>query len=613
MPTTGGVVAKTIATITGTALRPGVSANKRWYKPEHVVEAVRKAQERLKAGEKPMVMLTFHGADDNSQLIAASLTGASLNEQGEMDFAAGIVDTPAGWDIARLADTSDGKPAHLKNVSIRGYWTGTVRKVKGPDGQMVETADGVVLDGVDFTRSPGVSGAEIKTFAWTGRPGYESQTTERVAITESVQEASVTFTEETEPEVTSRPTAVAEGLADLLPVPHILNDGTCLTCEASPPLSQRGSGTSGAGRVWADPGYQKDKKQRYDLTSKQNAKSAWAYINQPDNAKPYTAAQLKRIKSKIKAALSKFGVQVAAESADWADGWTYDAPVQVGESLAEHYGDPSCRGSWSVNASNGPVNINLSSYSMAPEDLDVILRAAADAACKALAALDPDMDGDVDVPGVGDNSDPDGDAGEESAPDEGEQETESQAAAPAAETEREDPAMGETTNPAESAAPAIDPKALAEAVAGILGARDEAKAAAKAEKRARKAAESATAAQAVATATESAAATGTATETEDARKARLQKMVDEQFAAKAAQEGLTVVKTDEQLVAEMIEERMVPLRQARAEGGGVQRKGIAQLEALADAPGITKKLSEASNEELAAMAGAAFGPHGSNR
>ena len=82
-------MAKTIATITGTALVPGVSRNGRWYKPEHVAEAVRSAQERIRAGAKPMVMLTFHGADDNSREIAASLTDVSLNENGGADFAAG--------------------------------------------------------------------------------------------------------------------------------------------------------------------------------------------------------------------------------------------------------------------------------------------------------------------------------------------------------------------------------------------------------------------------------------------------------------------------------------------------------------------------------------------
>lgn len=594
-------MAKTIATITGTALRPGVSANKRWYKPEHVAEAVRKAQERIKSGDKPMVMLTFHGADDNSQLIAASMSGASLNERGEMDFTAGIVDTPAGWDIAWLADTSDGKPAHLKNVSIRGYWLGKVRKERGPSGEMVETADGVVLDGVDFTRSPGVAGAEIKTFAWAN--GGATETTERVAITESA-EASVTITEETAP----GQQGVPEGLAEMLaPPPHVLENGTCATCaQVAEGGNAPGNGDKPFGDVpYADPGYQADKKKRYPVDTKAHVKAALGYLAQKSNAVKYSSTQLKRVKSRVMAAAKKFGVTVSAESA----GWTFDAPVQVGEALAEHMGIPSCAGSWSVRASNGPVDICLSSYSVDPEDLDVILRAAADAACKALAALDPDMDGDVDVPGVGANSDPNGDAGESAA--EGEQETEDQAAGPAAATTETEGSMTEPATPAAETAPGIDPKALAEAVAGILGARDEAKATAKQEKRARRAAEEAAAAK---TATETAKpAPATVAETDDQRRARLQAVVDAQFATAATAEGLSAVKTDEQLVAEMLEERMIPLRQARAEGGGVQRKGIAQLEALADAPGVNAKLSTASNEELAALAGAAFGSHAGRR
>jgi hypothetical protein len=596
-------VAKVIATISGIGLVPGVSKNRRWYTPEHVARATQRLAARIEAGDAPAAMLSFHGAGDASREISATLTGARLDE-GRMRFDAAITDTAAGRDIASLADTTDGRPAHLKNVSIRGYWLGTVRKVRGPDGQPVETGEDLEVDGIDWTKNPGVTGAQVDAFAWAGHPG-QNETTERVMITESA-EASVTITEEAQPEAGPRAPVTGDGLADLLPVPHILNDGTCLTCEASPPMSQRGSGARGAGRMWADPGYQKDKKQRYDVSTKANAKAAWAYVNQPGNAKPYTPAQIKNIKNKIKKALSKFGVQVAAESADWARGWTFDSPVQASESLAEHYGDPGARGSWCVSASNGPVNLSLSSYSMDPADLDVILRAAADAACKALAALDPDMDGDVDVPGAGPNSDPDGDAGPESAP-EGEQEPPSQAAAPAAATTETEDSMT-----AAETAPGIDQKALAEAVAGILDARDQARTTAKAEKRARRAAEESAAAQAAAGAALAAgtpaAAGATAAETEDQRRARLQKLVDEQFAASAAREGLVTAKTDEQLIAEMLEERMIPLRQARAEtGGGPQRKGIARLEAIADGP-AGAKLAEASNEELAALAGAAFGP-----
>jgi hypothetical protein len=611
-------VARSIATVGGIALKPGVSANRRWYTPEMIADAVRDAQARIAAGESldivrrddepgEMSQLTHHGAEDDSTRIVGRITGMSLDEQGNARFTAALADTPHGRTIASLVDISDGQPPFLKGVSIRGHWKGTVRKVKGPDGQPAEQAAGISLKGLDYTRSPGVAGAQVDTFAWSGG-GAREATTERVAIYESVQEARVTITEDALPDLPA-PAPPAESVPAL--VPHVLEDGLCITCEASPPMSKRGSGLTGAGRQWADPGYQKDKTQRYDLSTKANAKAAWSFINQKDNASKYTPAQLKRIKDKIKTALGKFGVSVAAESAYWPDGWTFDAPVRVSEALAEHYGDPSCRGSWSVSASNGPVNITLSSYSMDPEDLDVILRAGADAACKALAALDPDMDGDVDVPGVGASSDPDHDApGGESAP--LDPDTTDPAASPAAATtETEDPAMAETTNPAAGSTPAIDPAVLAEAVAAILDGRDTAKAA---KKEAKRAAREAAQTEAARIAAESAAlgqgtpatAGATVTETAEQREARLAAVVDKQFAEAAAKEGLSATETDEQIVARMLEEKLVPLRQARAEQGGVQRKGkVDALEALADTPGFGKTLREASNEDLKHLAAVA--------
>jgi len=175
--------------------------------------------------------------------------------------------------------------------------------------------------------------------------------------------------------------------------------------------------------------------------------------------------------------------------------------------------------------------------------------------------------------------------------------------------------MAETTTPAAESAPGIDQAALAKAVTEALAAQETARKARKAEKRA---AQEKAAADAAKIAAESAAlGTGTpatagasVSETEDQRRGRLAAIVEQQFAAAAAKEGLATAKTDEQLVAEMLEERMVPLRQARAETGGVQRKGIAALEAIADAPGNAKVLASAANDELAALAGAAFGPRG---
>jgi len=221
-------VAKTIATIGGIALAAGVSKNRRLYTPDHIARAVSRAQERIRSGDEPMVMLTHHAADDDSRAIAARLTGMSLDENGNARYTAAIVDTPAGRDIASLVDTSDGEAPHLRGVSIRGHWLGTVRKVKGPDGDPVETAGDLELDGLDFTRKPGVTGADVDTFAWADRAG-RTETTERVSITESVQEALVTITEDASPALMLSETD-QEVLRDLTGAPHVFEDGLCRTC-----------------------------------------------------------------------------------------------------------------------------------------------------------------------------------------------------------------------------------------------------------------------------------------------------------------------------------------------------------------------------------------------
>jgi phage head maturation protease len=62
--------------------------------------------------------------------------------------------------------------------------------------------------------------------------------------------------------------------------------------------------------TYADPGY-KDGTKRYPIDTEAHAKAAWSRINDPANASGYTADQLSQIKSRIKAALKKFGVDVA--------------------------------------------------------------------------------------------------------------------------------------------------------------------------------------------------------------------------------------------------------------------------------------------------------------
>lgn len=62
---------------------------------------------------------------------------------------------------------------------------------------------------------------------------------------------------------------------------------------------------------YADPGYQSDGKARYPLDSEEHCRAAWSYINQAGNAAKYTPDQLKQIKSRIRSALDKYGVNVS--------------------------------------------------------------------------------------------------------------------------------------------------------------------------------------------------------------------------------------------------------------------------------------------------------------
>lgn len=352
-----------IGTITGIALVPGVSRNGRLYTVETIGRACARAAARIEEGGAPLTMLTHHAADDDSTLIVGRLTSLTQMEDGRARYTADLADTDEARTIANLVDDTDGPP-YLDGVSIRGAWVGKVRRQPGPDGITVETADDLEIDGLDFTRKPGVVGARVDSFTREAASApAETAPGSRVLITESVQEALVTTT------VTE-----ADTKGD----------------DAGKPYGDV---------TYADPGYQKDKKKRYPLDSKTRAKAAWSYINQADNARLYTSAQLKRVKQRIMKALKSFGVQVAAQ-----EGWLVEPAAQVTEALAECWGmDSTDAGNLYVSLTNGPTTVTVSSYSLDPHDLDAVGRAAMDGACQALACLDPDMDADVDVPGEPDD------------------------------------------------------------------------------------------------------------------------------------------------------------------------------------------------------------------
>jgi hypothetical protein len=60
---------------------------------------------------------------------------------------------------------------------------------------------------------------------------------------------------------------------------------------------------------FADPGYQPDRKRRYELGSAAKVRAAWAYINRPAYARKYTASQLRLIHSRIQAAGRRYGIE----------------------------------------------------------------------------------------------------------------------------------------------------------------------------------------------------------------------------------------------------------------------------------------------------------------
>jgi|GEM_PF-1769894 len=67
--------------------------------------------------------------------------------------------------------------------------------------------------------------------------------------------------------------------------------------------------------TYADPGYREGKK-RYPIDTEAHVRAAWAYINKGKNAGFYSSSQLASIKSKIKAAARKLGIEISSDDGD---------------------------------------------------------------------------------------------------------------------------------------------------------------------------------------------------------------------------------------------------------------------------------------------------------
>jgi hypothetical protein len=65
------------------------------------------------------------------------------------------------------------------------------------------------------------------------------------------------------------------------------------------------------GNQYGNVAYADAKNKKYPVDTKAHVRAAWSYINQGDNAKGYSPEELATIKSKIRAAAKKFGVEIS--------------------------------------------------------------------------------------------------------------------------------------------------------------------------------------------------------------------------------------------------------------------------------------------------------------
>ena len=343
------------ATIRGIFLKPGLSKNRRLYTRGNIAKAVERMQGQIQSGEgMPLNMATSHAAafQDDATSTVGRITNVKLLADGSAQFEAEIANTAHGRDVANLAA---GK--FIKGVSIRGEWRGNPETVVHTDGQEATTADDLAIHGIDFTNSPGVEGAEIQ---------YASlaESHNKLAIFESVETVEVVSRDEE---------MVAYEAAD------VIRDAVETAVEdAVNSIFEKDASKPYGNVTYADPGYQKDKKKRYPIDTAAHVRAAWSYINQGDNASLYTTAQLARIKSRIKSAAKKFGINIVSEQEQLANDF---------QEILEAYA--------SISLVNDYDTINVTGQTNDPHKLRIVANRIAFGAIAAMHAIDPDDDGDI--------------------------------------------------------------------------------------------------------------------------------------------------------------------------------------------------------------------------
>lgn len=180
-----------MARVHGIAIAPGVSRNGRLYTRENLARAHKRLAARIEEGVRPVIMRTHHDAGDDSLRIAARVNAVSLTSDGAIAYEGTTVETAAGKDIAALVESASEPTPVLAHVSIHGNWIGEPQKVM-LNGSLVETADDLEIDKIDFTATPGVltATARSESFTPSNDPSVISETMRPVQLfADSLSEA----------------------------------------------------------------------------------------------------------------------------------------------------------------------------------------------------------------------------------------------------------------------------------------------------------------------------------------------------------------------------------------------------------------------------------------
>lgn len=363
-----------LATISGVALAPGISRNRRLYTPELISKAAKRMQERLAdPNGLPIVMRTHHDAGDDSAKIVGRITEVKVDNNKSLRYKADLYDTFHAREIANLVTPQ--QPA-LRSVSIHGYWVGDTKQIQTDEG-MATTADDLEIDAIDFTASPGVDGALIDGSGKATESGGVLRTPIREAM-----EASVTLLEE------------SSGWAD---ISHTVPKGGWSMTRGA----QYGGDIE---EYWVQEA-------KYSADDMKSMVSKGQAMKNASGEPSYPIADISDLKKAIRAVgrgkaghdairrhIIKRAKALGASNLipdNWSSsGSNKENTVRLSE-IREYYPEgPSGMAGFCIDAYAGPLSVTVRGC-VPPDELRFAAHLATTAAMNAVCTMDPDADGDI--------------------------------------------------------------------------------------------------------------------------------------------------------------------------------------------------------------------------